>query len=121
VIALSAITVLAIEAEASDKVPQAITIYGDFVPDRCSVRRPLTDDVLQQEIRKPVKVQWHAGITISGALQEAHLRPLSDGATLDVYSGGKGITVVFKSLRRDKRADVGLTPGAAISYWALLL
>jgi hypothetical protein len=120
-IALFAISALVVNAVASDKPLPPITIAGDFVPDRVSVIRPLAADVLNQAIRKPAKVKWYAAITISGALREAHLRPLSDGAPLTVYSGDKGSEVVFKSLRRDKRADIALQPGAAISYWALLL
>lgn len=118
-IALFAATALGFNAKSSDKPVSPITIAGDFVPDRCSVDRPLAKDVLEQEIRKPVTIPWHAGMTISGALREAGLRPLSDNALTAVHSGDNGVRVTFESIRRDKRVDIALAPGAHISYWAL--
>jgi hypothetical protein len=77
VIALVATSLLAFDAAASEKPLPFITIAGDFVWDRGDVRYALTE-----EIRKPVTVQWHAGMRVSDALREAGVRPLHNHVEL---------------------------------------
>jgi hypothetical protein len=120
IIALSAAGFTAAEAVPRDSPPPPITIAGDFVPDRGDIHHAVTEAILKEEIDKPVKVEWHEGITISEVLKEAGLRPLHDHANLTVRSGDTLIHVAFQSLHSAKHSDIVLQPGAGISYWALL-
>lgn len=113
-VALVATSFLAFGAPASDKHLAPITIAGDFVWDRGDVRYALTE-----EIRKPVTVQWHAGMKVSDALREAGVRPLYHHAELKIHSGDTYARVGWPSLRSNRLADIILNPGATISFWAL--
>ena len=114
VIALVATMLLTFDATASEKPLPFITIAGDFVWDRGDVRYALTE-----EIRKPVTVQWRAGMRVSDALLEAGVRPLHDHAELKIHSGETYTHVGFQSIQRDNRGDIILKPGATISFRAL--
>jgi hypothetical protein len=91
--------------------PRKITIEGDFCPD--TVKKPTFDD----EITHPVKLPWHEGMTLSGALKEAHLRPIFS-SYIHVHRGSQDFQR-FVGKHGEVSSQLPLQPGDRITCYSL--